>query len=149
MYELVIALLVKMQNELASHLKRQRCENGKENTKCWTIYQGVNFNFNYPRTNKTVKILDMSLRLKKVCPVFKTYPITELKMQWLIHWHLCLYRGVKVWSLQVADLGGGGGCFGCFSTPSRVHGKKNLTYLFFFSMYSRYLFACSVSLVLK
>ena len=34
MYELVIALLVKMQIELASHLKRQRCENGKENTTC-------------------------------------------------------------------------------------------------------------------
>ena len=32
MYELVIALLVKMQIELSSHLKRQRCENGKENT---------------------------------------------------------------------------------------------------------------------
>ena len=28
------ALLVKMQIELASHLKRQRCENCKENTKC-------------------------------------------------------------------------------------------------------------------
>ena len=21
--------------------------------------------------------------------VYKTYPITELKMHWLIHWHLC------------------------------------------------------------
>ena len=69
-----IALLVKMQNEFTSHLKRQRCENGKENI----VEQGVNFNFNYPRTNKTVKILDMSLRLK-VCPVYKTYPITEIK----------------------------------------------------------------------
>ena len=38
------------------------------------------FNFNYPRTNKTVKILDMSRRLKKVCLVYKTHPITELKM---------------------------------------------------------------------
>ena len=28
---------------------------------------------------KSVKILDMSLRLKKVCPVYWTYPITELK----------------------------------------------------------------------
>ena len=82
MNKLVFALLVKMQIELASHLKRQRCENCKENTKCLTIYQGV-------RTNKTVKILDMSLRLKKVCPVYKTYPITELKMHLLIHWHLC------------------------------------------------------------
>ena len=34
MYELVIALSVKMQIELASHLKRQRYENGKENTNC-------------------------------------------------------------------------------------------------------------------
>ena len=34
MYELLFALLVKMQIELASHLKRQRCENCKENTKC-------------------------------------------------------------------------------------------------------------------
>ena len=33
-YKLVIALLVKLQIELASHLKRQRCENGKENTNC-------------------------------------------------------------------------------------------------------------------
>ena len=85
MYKLVIALLVKMQIELVSHLKRQRCENGKENTNCWATYQGVYFNFNDPRTNKTVKILGMSLRLKKVCPVYKTYPITELKMHWLIH----------------------------------------------------------------
>ena len=38
MYEYAIALLVKMQIELASHLKRQRCENGKENTNCWAIY---------------------------------------------------------------------------------------------------------------
>ena len=30
--------------------------------------------------------------------VYKTYPITELKMHLLIHWHLCLYRGVKLWS---------------------------------------------------
>ena len=59
MYKLVFALLVKMQIELVSHLKRQRCENCKENTECLTIYQGV-------WTNKTVKILDMSLRLKKV-----------------------------------------------------------------------------------
>ena len=34
MYELVFALLVKMQIELASQLKRQRCENCKENTMC-------------------------------------------------------------------------------------------------------------------
>ena len=69
-----------MQIEVASHQKRQRCENCKENTKCLTIYQEVNFNFNYPRANKSVKILDMSLRLKKVCPVYKTHPITELKL---------------------------------------------------------------------
>ena len=59
MYKLVFALLVKMQIELVSHLKRQRCENCKENTECLSIYQGV-------RTNKPVKILDMSLSLKKV-----------------------------------------------------------------------------------
>ena len=59
MYKLVFALLVKMQIELVSHLKRQRCESWKENTECLTIYQGVG-------TNKTVKILDMSLRLNKV-----------------------------------------------------------------------------------
>ena len=59
MYKLVFALLVKTQIELATHLKRQTCENCKENTKCGKIYQGV-------RTNKTAKILDMSLRLKKV-----------------------------------------------------------------------------------
>ena len=52
MYKLVFALLVKMQIELVSHLKRQRCANCKENTECLT--------------NKTVKIRDMSLRLKKV-----------------------------------------------------------------------------------
>ena len=78
-------ITLKMQIELASHLKRQRCENCKENT----MYQEVNFNFYYPRANKSVKILDMSLRLKKVCPVYKTYPITELIMHWLIQWHLC------------------------------------------------------------
>ena len=59
MYKLVFAVLVKMQIELVSHLKRQRCENCKENTDCLTMYQGV-------RANKTAKILDMSLRLKKV-----------------------------------------------------------------------------------
>ena len=37
MYKLIFALLVKMQIELASHLKRQRCENCKENIKCLTI----------------------------------------------------------------------------------------------------------------
>ena len=63
-----------------------------------TTSQEVNSNFNYPRTNNTVKMLVISLRLKNVCPVYKTYPITELKMHWLIQWHLCLYRGVKVWS---------------------------------------------------
>ena len=52
MYKLVFALLVKMQIELVSHLKRQRCANCKENTECLT--------------NKTVKIWVMSLRLKKV-----------------------------------------------------------------------------------
>ena len=35
----------------------------------------------------------MSLRLKKVCPVYNTYPITEVKMYRLIQWHLCVYRG--------------------------------------------------------
>ena len=34
MYELVFALLVKMQIELASHLKIQRCKTCKENTEC-------------------------------------------------------------------------------------------------------------------
>ena len=33
--------------------------------------------------NKTDSILGMSLRQKKVCPVSITYPITELKVQWL------------------------------------------------------------------
>ena len=51
------------------------------------------FYFKYPRINKTVKIPDMSLRLKKVCPVYNTYPITEVKMYRLIQWHLCVYRG--------------------------------------------------------
>ena len=65
------------------------------------IYQGVIFfYFRNPRTNKTVKIPGMSLRLKKVCPVYNTYPITELKMYWLIQWHLFVYRGVKVWSFS-------------------------------------------------
>ena len=36
MYIIVFALLVKMQIELVSHLKRQRCENCKENTECLT-----------------------------------------------------------------------------------------------------------------
>ena len=72
MFKLVFALLVKMQIELDSHLKRQRCENCKENTKCFTIYPGV-------RTNKTVKILDMSFRLKKVCPVIR--PIQSLSLK--------------------------------------------------------------------
>ena len=62
MYELVFALSVKMQIELASHLKRQKCENCNENT---NVEQYI-----IVRTNKTVKILDMSLRLKKVCPVY-------------------------------------------------------------------------------
>ena len=53
MYKLVFALFVKMQNELAFHLKRQMCENCKENTKCLTIYQGV-------RTNKTVKTVSQT-----------------------------------------------------------------------------------------
>ena len=39
MYKLVFALLVIMQIELASRLKRQRCENCKENIKCLTIHQ--------------------------------------------------------------------------------------------------------------
>ena len=34
MYELVIALCVKMQTDLTSYLKRQRYENGKENINC-------------------------------------------------------------------------------------------------------------------
>ena len=67
-----------MQIEFASDLKRQRCEMVK---KTLNVEQYIKeLNFNYPRTNKTVKILDMCLRLKKVCPVYKTYPITELKM---------------------------------------------------------------------
>ena len=39
MYKLVFALLVKMHIELVSHLKRQRCENCKENTECLTFEQ--------------------------------------------------------------------------------------------------------------
>ena len=63
--KLVFALLhvVKMQIELASHLKRQRCENCKGNTECSAIYQGVS-------PNKIVKILELSLRQKKVCPIY-------------------------------------------------------------------------------
>ena len=61
--------------------------------------QAVIFYFKYPRANKTVKIPCMSLRLK-VCPVYSTYPVIELKMYWLIQWHLCVYRGVKVWSFS-------------------------------------------------
>ena len=61
---------------------------------------GLFFYFKNPRTNKTVKIPGMSLRLKKVCPVYNTYPITELKMYWQIQWHMCVYRGVKVWSFR-------------------------------------------------
>ena len=41
MYKLVFDLLIKMQIELVFQLKRQRCENCKENTECLTIYQGV------------------------------------------------------------------------------------------------------------
>ena len=60
-------------------------------------------------------------------------------------------RGHSQSSLSIASCSGGfrGGCFGCFSTPSLVHGKKYLNLPFFFSMYGRYLFACSVSPVLK
>ena len=64
------------------------------------IYQGVIFYFKYLRTIKNVKICGMSLRLKKVCPAYNTYPITELKTYWLIQWHLCVYRGVEVWSFS-------------------------------------------------
>ena len=39
MYKLVFALLVEMQIELVSHLKRQRCENCKENTECLMFEQ--------------------------------------------------------------------------------------------------------------
>ena len=62
---------IEMQIGLASYLK------------------GVKTTFNYPRTNKTVKILGMSLEHKKVCPDFRTYPITELEMNRLIQWHMC------------------------------------------------------------
>ena len=44
--------------------------------------------------------MGMSLRLKQACPVYNTYPITELKKYWLIQWHLCVDRGVKVWSFS-------------------------------------------------
>ena len=60
--------------------------------------------FKYPRTNKIVKILGMSLRLKKVCQVYNTYPITELKMHRLIQWNMCVYKGVKVWSFRLSNL---------------------------------------------
>ena len=70
----MLYVLVKIQIGLASYLKRQRCENYKENRYIKELF----FYFKYPRTNKTVKILGMSLRLKKVCPVYNTYPITEL-----------------------------------------------------------------------
>ena len=59
------------------------------------------FTLNTLEQTKAVKIPGMSLRLKKVCPVYtfcNTYQIIELKLCWLIQWHLCVYRGVKVWS---------------------------------------------------
>ena len=59
------------------------------------------FYLKYPKTNETVKNPGITLRLKKVCPVYNTYPITELKMYWLIQWHLCVYRGVKVTSVVI------------------------------------------------
>ena len=64
------------------------------------MYQGViYFTLNTLEQTKLSKYWGMPLRLKKVCPVYNTYPITELKMDWLIQWHLCVYRGVKVWPL--------------------------------------------------
>ena len=47
--------------------------------------------------------------------------------------------------LPVADLGGGG-ALGASAPPGESMVKKNLNLPFFFSMYGRYLFACSVSL---
>ena len=79
MYEIVIALLVKMQIELASHLKKQMCEMVKKTITVEQYIKELILTLITPEQTK------LSLRLKKVCPVYKTYPITELKM----HWHLC------------------------------------------------------------
>ena len=65
-----------MQIELASHLKRQRCENCKENTNVELYIKKLILTLITPEQTK----VEMSLRLKKVCPVYKTYPITELKL---------------------------------------------------------------------
>ena len=54
-----MTIAVDMGRKATKTKKKQRWENCKENNECLTIHQGV-------RTNKTVKILDMSLRLKKV-----------------------------------------------------------------------------------
>ena len=95
------AVLVKIQIDLASYLKRQRCENYKENT--WTIYQiyqGVNFLPKIPyNKQKCQKPWHVSQTEEGVSSLY-AYPITELKMFWLIQWHLCVYRGVKVWSFS-------------------------------------------------
>ena len=76
------AVLVKIQMGFASYLKRQRCEIIKKtlNVEQYIRYIKELLVFlKCRRTNKTVKIPGMSLRLKKVCPVYNTYPITELK----------------------------------------------------------------------
>ena len=49
----------------------------------------------------------------------------------------------------MADLGGGGVALGASAPPARSMVKKYLKLPFFFSMYGRYLFACSVSPILK
>ena len=63
------AVLVKIHMGLASYLKRQRCEIIKEtiNVEQYIRYiKELLFYFKCPRTNKTVKILGMSLRLSSL-----------------------------------------------------------------------------------
>ena len=56
MYELIIALLIKMQIKLASRLKRQRCENcKKKNTTVEQYIKDVILTLNTPEQTKLSK----------------------------------------------------------------------------------------------
>ena len=61
-----------MQIELASHLKRQRYENCKDNTNVEQYIKKLN--------KQNCQNTGHVYQTKKVCPVYSTYPITELKM---------------------------------------------------------------------
>ena len=52
MYEYGIALLVQMQIELASHLKRQRCENGEKTLTVEQYIKELISTFNYPQNKQ-------------------------------------------------------------------------------------------------